>query len=111
MNKLLSGTQFVLADEPCYRLAEVNLQSPNSRGFHRYQLIWVVRDDQLTEYVEDMGLSKNIAADPVIIMGCADETVARMKHMADQIRWQPPFDKRELAACDKVKIEGVIHGN
>jgi len=104
MTKLLGGTQFVLADEPCYRLAEVNLQSPDSRGFHRYQLIWVIRDDRMTEYVGDMGLSKDNHADPVIILGCEDETVARLKYIADQIRDNPPFDKRELAACDKVKM-------
>ena len=79
MNKLLGGTQFVLANEPCYRLAEVDLQSPDYKGFHRYQLIWVVRDDHLTEYVEDMGLAKTIHTDQLIILGCEDETVERMK--------------------------------
>ena len=104
MDKLLGGTQFVLGNEACYRLSEANLQSPDFRGFHRYQILWVVRDDRMTEYVEDMGLTKDIHADPLIILGCEDETVDRLKFMADQIRNEPPFDKRELAACDKVKI-------
>jgi len=104
MAKLLGGTQFVLGDEACYRLSEVNLQSPDSRGFHRYQILWVIRDDKISEYVDDMGLSKNIKADPLIILGCEDETVSRLKDIADQIRDESPFDKRELVACDKVKI-------
>jgi len=104
MAKLLGGTQFVLGNEACYRLSEVNLQSPDSRGFHRYQILWVIRDDRITEYVEDMGLSKNIKSDPLIILGCEDETVSRLKDIADQIREDPPFDKRELAGFDKVKI-------
>ena len=104
MAKLLGGTQFVLANEPCYRLAEVNLQSPDCKGFHRYQLIWIIRNGNLTEYVEDMGLAKDIKVDQLIILGCEDETVERMKYMANQIRDEPPFDRRELAGCDKVQI-------
>lgn len=105
MGNVLVGTQFVLADEACYRLAEVNLRSPDSKGLHRYQLLWVVRDGEMAEYAEDMGLSRNIKADPIIILGCVDETVGRMKLMADQIRYVSPFDKKELAACDYIKIE------
>lgn len=103
-SKLLGGTQFVLGNEACYRLSEVNLQSPGSRGFHRYQILRVIRNGQMTIYIEDMGLSKHINADPLIIFGCEDETVDRMKYMADQMRYTPPFDRKELAACDKVKI-------
>ncbi len=41
--------------EPCWSLSEVNLQSPGSKGWHRYRIMYVVRNDRLAEYREDLG--------------------------------------------------------
>ena len=35
------------------------MQSPNSRGFHRYRILLVKRDGNIAEYREDLGLAKN----------------------------------------------------
>lgn len=51
----MPATNVVKMDEPSYGLAEVNLQSPGSLGFHRYQIIYVIRQDALAEYREDLG--------------------------------------------------------
>ena len=52
------GTTYVLKDEPCYGLFELNYQSPGNKGFHRYQIIQVIRGDQIAEYRKDLGKAK-----------------------------------------------------
>ncbi|MDO8670027.1 MAG: hypothetical protein Q7O66_01170 [Dehalococcoidia bacterium] len=42
-------------DEPCMGLSEVNLQSPDSKGFRRYRTIYVMRADRMATFLEDMG--------------------------------------------------------
>lgn len=99
MKPLYPTTSSVLADDPCYGLYELNLQSPGSRGFHRYQIIVVPRDDKLYEYRRDMGLAKNFTAIQFRIPGAVrDEdtgrveflhTVAELMEMAEQLREEP----------------------
>jgi len=56
---LIPATTLVSGNEKAYSLQEVHLQSPGSRGFHRYRILIVNRDGKLAEYREDMGLAKN----------------------------------------------------
>ena len=105
-NKLLCGTEYVLLDEPCLGLYEVNLQSPDYRGFHRYQIINVMRGDKVTEMRRDMGLAKNYKINQFNIPGGAQDertgrfyiehTVGELIDIADYMRTHPSFDKREL---------------
>ena len=44
MSKLISAAIEVHLDEPAFNLSEVNLQAPDNSGWHRYQIISVVRD-------------------------------------------------------------------
>lgn len=53
---------FVRSDEPCYCLAEENLQAPGSRGVRRYQILTVVRDDRLATARVDLGPAANFTA-------------------------------------------------
>jgi len=113
MNKLLCGTQYVLKDEPCMGVYEMNLQSPGSRGFHRYQIIYVMRDDKPTEMRRDMGLAKKFTANQLRIPGGAkdettgkfyiEHTVGELIDIADYMRTNPHFDKRELAGVNQIK--------
>jgi len=108
---ILFGTHYIDKDEPCLGLYEMNLQSPGSKGFHRYQIIYVMRDDKPTEYRKDMGLSKWFKHDQFRIPGGAfdngrywiEHTVAELMEIADQLRFKPSFDKRELVQCDNIK--------
>ncbi len=52
------GTTYVLKDEPCYGLFELNFQSPGNRGFHRYQITQVIRGDRIAEFRKDLGKAK-----------------------------------------------------
>ncbi len=103
--KLLYGTTFIEESEPCMGLYEINLMAPDNKAFHRYQIINVMREDRPAEYREDMGLAKNCKADQLRILGGVtiegkfyiEETVGRLRLMADQLRGADNFDERELA--------------
>ena len=55
MSKLIAAAIEIHLDEPAFNLTEVNLQAPDSKGWRRYQIISVLRDDRLAEYREDLG--------------------------------------------------------
>jgi len=109
---LLHGTTYVTEDEPCLGLYEMNLQSPGSRGFHRYQIIQVIRNDEVVEHRWDMGLAKKFKGkDQLRILGGAkvdgkiyiEETVGTLRDIANHLRRNPTFDKRELTQLNKIK--------
>lgn len=99
MNKplfLLESELQISKDEPCYFLAEELRQSPGSKGFHRYQMLTVVRNDELVKARIDMGPAGAIMAKPIQILGGVINpltrhieifyTVAQMQEMAEQER-------------------------
>lgn len=59
MATLIAATNAVSMDEKAFHLSEVHLQSPGSRGWRRYQIIYVNRDDRLTEFRRDLGPAQN----------------------------------------------------
>jgi len=111
--KLLYGTTWIVEDEPCMGLYEINEQSPNSRGFHRYQIIYVMRGDKPAQYRKDMGLAKNFKANQLRVPGGArdditgkfhiEHTVGELRTIADQRRGISLFDKRELFQINNIK--------
>lgn len=114
MAKIWYGTHFVSGDEPCLGLYEISMQSPWSRGFHRYQIVLVMRNDKPTEYRMDMGLAKKYKGiDQLRIPGGArdgvtgrfyiEHTVNELREIANQVRNNPPFDKRELVGVEHIR--------
>ena len=102
-------TMVVSNDEPCLGLYELDFQSPNSKGFHRYQIIQVMRNDKKSEAWFDLGLSKLFKHDPIRIPGGAQDdngrfwiehTVGELRDIADYIRDRPSFDKVELVCAN-----------
>lgn len=90
-------TQVVKMDEPSWGLYELNMQSPKSRGFHRYQILQVVRDGIITEVWVDMGLAKKWKATTEIrIPSLLEHTVGELIEMANDMREHPSFDLKEL---------------
>jgi len=69
MGRVTVATQWIDFNEPAFRLREMNLQAPNGTGWHRYQIISVVRDDRLAEYQEDLGPREDFSADEFEIPG------------------------------------------
>lgn len=107
MSKIYYGTDFVLVDEPCFNLAEVNLMAPEDGKWHRYQIVVVVRNDKLAEYREDMGLVTKFKANQFRVMGGVidknkiyiEETVGTLRQEANQMRDETPLNIRELTNC------------
>jgi hypothetical protein len=69
MSKLIAAAIEIHLDEPAFNLTEVNLQAPDSKGWRRYQIISVLRDDRLAEYREDLGPRDNFTSDAFRIPG------------------------------------------
>ena len=89
MTKLISATIEVHLDEPAFNLTEVNLQAPDNSGWHRYQIISVVRGERMAEYREDLGPQENFAADSFRIPGGVwDASTRRMEvlHSVGELR-------------------------
>ncbi len=114
MAKIICGTNVVSEDEPCLGLFEMHLQSPCSRGYHRYQIIYVMRGDRPAEFRRDMGKAANFkGVEQFRIPGGAyDETTQRyyvehsvgeLVEIADRMRLRPTFDLRELLQVDRVR--------
>jgi hypothetical protein len=90
-------TRAVVADEPCYVLAELNLPSRSGKSKSRFQILRVVRDDRLVTAYVYMGPSGKFKADQIVIpggqlengKGIAWHTVAELQEMADNLRAQP----------------------
>ena len=92
---MLVGTNYVVADEPCFAITEIDGMSPKGQ-MHRYRKIMVVRNGRIAEYVEDMGLAKKQKHNQCRIMGgCVDEhsgrifiehTVAELREIAETMK-------------------------
>lgn len=101
------GTNYILPDEPCFNLSELNLMSPT--GWRRYRIYVVMRNDKLTRYLEDMGASKDFKHDQIRIPGGVidgkkiyiEHTVNELRGIADQMKLTS-FNKRELVGLDKI---------
>lgn len=93
-------------DEPAFWLAELNLVRPTvagarERGWRRWQIVTVNRDDRLTDWWFDLGPSSAFAsAPPLAIPGLFEETVARLRELAEELRHDSYFrrQKAELEA-------------
>lgn len=106
MSKILYGTHYISPDEPCLGLMEYNLQSPGSKGIHRYQIIYVMRGDKPAEFRKDMGLAKKFKAEQLRLPGGAyneiedkyyvEHTVGELRDMADKWRFSLALREREL---------------
>lgn len=113
MSKIRYGTDYVLEDEYCLGLSEMNYQSPGNRGWHRYQKIFVVRNDQPAEFRMDMGPVENFkGCDQFSILGAKwpegpndkvefVHTVGELREWAERMR-EERIDKRELVQKDNI---------
>ena len=87
-------------DEPCFGLVELDLLRPDSHGYNRYQILYVVRRDRLAEYREDLGVRERWDADNFRIPGGVHwangtmeilHTVGELRDIADVLRGRPRF--------------------
>ena len=60
-------TRAVVADEPCYVLAELNLPSQSGKSKSRFQVLRIVRDDRLVTAYVYLGPARTFKADQLLI--------------------------------------------
>ena len=87
-------------DEPCFELREVNLKM--GKGFHRFRVYYVIRQDKLTPLHEDLGVLNLHKEQFRIPGGVIDEsngkfiilhTVGELIEIADYMNTQEPMSK------------------
>lgn len=79
MTGLIPATHAVKMEEPCFLLTEQNLQRPDSRGWRRYQIMYVVRNDRLAEFRKDLGPARSFSTEVFRILGgVRDEQTGRI---------------------------------
>lgn len=102
---IIPATTCVNSNEKAWGLYEIHEQSPNYRGFHRYQIIHVVRNGEICEFRKDMGLaSKFKGVKQLRIPSYLEHTVAELLSLADQLRHETDIDVLDFLGLDKIKL-------
>lgn len=102
---LVVATNTIKGDEKALWLQERHEQSPGSRGFHRYQVIGVIRNGVLAEWRKDMGLvSKYKGVKQLNIPSLMEHTVDELMDLADELRYVHRFDYKDYLQLDKVNV-------
>ena len=85
-NKVRPVTLAIHEDEKAWALREriLALDGP----YRRYQVITVVRDDELAEWWNDLGPEADFTAPEVEIPSLFVHSVAQLRDMADTYRWK-----------------------
>ena len=103
-------TPYILADERAMGLMEVELLTPDGKGIHRYQIIYVVRNDQQSPHVVDLGDRLLFPNPPLNIFSYLEHSVAELQNMADEARARSSVTKRlaELSEASR-KDKNIIN--
>jgi len=100
---IIPAVDKIFGDEKAISLYEMHLQSPGSRGFHRYQIIHVPRNGVVCEWRKDMGLAKNYkGVNQFRIPSYMEHTVDELKAIADNRR-SSKFDVADFLQLEKYK--------
>ena len=111
---MLLGTTYLLKDEKCFGVLELNFKTPDHRERHRYQITQVVRDDKVAEHRRDLGnIKKHKGVDQFRIPGGVWQengkfafchTVGELQNIAKELRHgKTLFDKLDLLQVNAYK--------
>lgn len=92
----------VSPDEKAWKLAEINSLSPNSKSLRRYRHIWVFRNDQIAEYVEDLGPARQFKGSEINIPSLGEHTVGELIEMVEYLR-EVPWPEDNLVKTDLIQ--------
>ena len=85
-------------------MQEAHLQSPDSKGFHRYRIILVNRDGKLAEFREDMGLASNFKGIRQFnVPSLWEHSVSELLEIADVLRNETFIDIKEWLELEDYK--------
>ena len=110
-NKVRQGTHFVLSEEPAYGLSEVELQAPGSTGWHRYQIITVVRGDELADFKKDLGPRGLYPhAQPfVLVAGIKDSVTGKIECLYTVQELVEAAEQKRATPCNVNNLERTFH--
>lgn len=101
---LIPATLSVQENERAWSLQEAHLQSPDSKGFHRYRIILVNRDGKLAEFREDMGLASNFKGIRQFnVPSLWEHSVSELLEIADVLRNETFIDIKEWLELEDYK--------
>ena len=106
---LTDTTEFLLPDEKVLGLQEVELLTDDYKATHRYQIMYVVRNDKPAKYVTDLGNIIAFPNPPLNIIVNMEHTAAEVLDMATDARGRSSVTKRlaELSE-ESVKDKNII---
>lgn len=100
---IIPAVDKVFGNEKAIALYELHLQSPGSKGFHRYQIIQVPRNGVTCEWRKDMGSAKKFkGVNQIRIPSLMEHTVDELKAIANTVR-SSKFDVRDFLSLDNYK--------
>ena len=106
---LQPATTYARRDEAAYALSEINLPTPDFKGKHRYQIIYVQRGDKLAEFRRDLGPRERFGSAPELrIPSFWVHSVAELVDMAEELRDPSYWTEGEtplLSAKDSTILE------
>lgn len=109
---IIPATTFITNDELALGYYEINEQAPDSRGFHRYKIIRVIRNGKPAEYREDMGLAKRCKRKKqVAIPAMLQHTVGELRDIADKFVNHTGWDIddwRDIDKWDDDNAKGIL---
>lgn len=100
----MPATRVLRRDEPVYTLVEVDLVPPDFGPKHRYQLIYVNRDDRIAEFKKDLGLATDFTAQEFRILTFWQHSVAECLDMAESQRNQGYWEK----VAEEIQAESTL---
>ncbi len=105
MPEVVNITQTIDPNEKAWSFAETTKQAPNSRGMHRYELISVKRDGELAVHERDMGIAAFFkgAKRAIIIPSYFEHSVAELRDIAEQIRYEVNIDLKDWLQLESYK--------
>ena len=90
----------IFGNEKAVALYEMHEQSPGSKGFHRYQIIHVIRGDTICEWRKDMGWADDYKGiSQLRIPSIMEHTVDELKAIANEMR-VTKVDIKDLLSLD-----------
>lgn len=101
---IIPAVDTIIGNEKAISLYEMHLQSPGSKGFHRYQIIRVPRNGVVCEWRKDMGkASKFKGINQLRIPSLMEHTVDELKAIADTLR-SSKFDVKDFLGLENYKV-------
>lgn len=96
---IVQATTSVRPDEKAWKLAEINNLAPDGKSLRRYRHIWVFRNDNIAEYIEDLGPAKAFKGSEINIPSLGEHTVDELIDMVEHLR-ESPWPEDNLVKTD-----------